>query len=230
MDLKYRLLIDTRLKHGEKTLYCIQALRDFGDVKAGDIGGAIEAEHNLSHAGDCWVYHNGKVYGQAQVIGNAKVKDNAEVYDLSVISDDAVIAGNSKVFQQAMIYDRAKVNGQVSIYGSAQVFGDSHVIGFSCVHENAWVYGKVLVDGYSNITRKTTMQPIVISGIGGNVTVMDHDVSIGCQTKSFDEWRNVTREEAFVMNGKAGLKFFNESSDTIDFIVKKYRKHNGSNV
>lgn len=39
----------------ERTLYSIRALRDFGDVKAGDFGGWIESEDNLSQAGDCWV-------------------------------------------------------------------------------------------------------------------------------------------------------------------------------
>ena len=38
------------------TLHRIKALRNFGDVKAGDIGGWIESEKNLSHDGLCWVY------------------------------------------------------------------------------------------------------------------------------------------------------------------------------
>ena len=33
----------------------IRALRDFGAVKAGDLGGWIESEKNLSQGGDCWV-------------------------------------------------------------------------------------------------------------------------------------------------------------------------------
>ncbi|MDE5977041.1 MAG: hypothetical protein K2G70_01045 [Turicibacter sp.] len=35
------------------TLYRIRALRDFGDVKQGDVGGYIEKEENLSHEGYC---------------------------------------------------------------------------------------------------------------------------------------------------------------------------------
>ena len=34
----------------------IKALRSFGDVKEGDLGGWIEKESNLSHEGNCWVY------------------------------------------------------------------------------------------------------------------------------------------------------------------------------
>lgn len=33
----------------------VKATRRFGDVSAGDIGGFISAESNLSHDGNCWV-------------------------------------------------------------------------------------------------------------------------------------------------------------------------------
>lgn len=226
---KYELIRDAYVRVGEKTVCFIQALVDFGDVKAGDIGGAIEREDNLSHEGDCWVYHSAKVYGSGKVMGNAKIKDQAEVFDFATVTDDTVVAGNSKVFQQATVYGNAVVDGQASIYGASQVFGNSRVIGFSRVHEDAWVYGDVLVDGYSNITRKTTIRPITLLGLEYNVTIMDDDISIDCQTKSFEEWRKVTREEAFAMNGKTSLKFFKESYDTFEFLVQKYRK-NKSNV
>lgn len=225
---KYKLIEDAHVRVGDKTVCYIQALRDFSNVKAGDIGGLIESEDNLSHEGDCWVYHDAKVYGNSRVTGDAKVMDKAEVYDNASVCD-ATVAGNSKVFQKASVYGCAIVDGHASVYGAAQVFGDSMVIGFSRVHEDAWVYGNVVVDGYSNITRKTTIQPITLLGLEYNVTIMDNDISIDCQTKTFDEWRKVTREEAFAMNGKPSLKFFNESFDTFEFLVQKYRK-NKSNV
>ena len=39
----------------DKTLFRIRALRSFGDIKAGDLGGFIENERNLSHTGSAWV-------------------------------------------------------------------------------------------------------------------------------------------------------------------------------
>lgn len=36
-------------------LFRIKALIEFGNVKAGDLGGYIEKEENLSHMGDAWV-------------------------------------------------------------------------------------------------------------------------------------------------------------------------------
>ena len=48
-----------------KKLFRIRALIEFGDVKAGELGGYVEKEENLDHDGNAWVY------GNAQVCGNA---------------------------------------------------------------------------------------------------------------------------------------------------------------
>ena len=46
-----------------KKLYRIQALKDFARAKAGDIGGYIESESNLSQSGNAWVYGDARVSG-----------------------------------------------------------------------------------------------------------------------------------------------------------------------
>ena len=43
-------------------VYRIRALKDFGDVKAGDLGGYVNSEENLSHEGNCWIYDDAKIY------------------------------------------------------------------------------------------------------------------------------------------------------------------------
>lgn len=63
---KYRLT-DEKIIVGCRTLYRIQALRDFGDVKEGEFGGWIESEKNLSHEGSAWIYGNAWVYGDADI-------------------------------------------------------------------------------------------------------------------------------------------------------------------
>lgn len=50
---------------GEK-LFRIKALIAFGNVKAGEVGGYVEREENLNHAGNAWVY------------GDAQVKNSTE--------------------------------------------------------------------------------------------------------------------------------------------------------
>ena len=91
----------------------IRALRSFGNVKKGDIGGFIESEKNLSHNGDCWVYGkarvsgNAKVYGDALVYGKAKISGNALVFDDARVICD--VSGNAKVSGYAGIYCRTVI-------------------------------------------------------------------------------------------------------------------------
>ena len=74
-DKKYELLPDQGVVVAGATLYRIRALRDFGKVTTGTLGGFIASERNLSHLGACWV------------------ADEACVCDDAVISDDAQIRG-----------------------------------------------------------------------------------------------------------------------------------------
>ena len=57
----------------------IRATIAFGVVKAGDLGGWIEKEENLSQEGDAWVCGDARVYGNAWVYGNARVYGDARV-------------------------------------------------------------------------------------------------------------------------------------------------------
>ena len=50
MEKKYILTDEIRAFYG-KILHRIQAVRDFDNVKTGDLGGWIEKEENLSHGG-----------------------------------------------------------------------------------------------------------------------------------------------------------------------------------
>ena len=50
MNKKYELTDET-INHYGVVLHRIKALRSFGDVKAGDLGGFIESEDNLSQEG-----------------------------------------------------------------------------------------------------------------------------------------------------------------------------------
>lgn len=91
---KYEILYEDKVDKIEMrshTLYRIRALKDFGNVKAGDIGGYIEREENLSQKGKCWIYDNAKVYDNARVCDNAKVFGSARVFGR------AEVCGNAKI-------------------------------------------------------------------------------------------------------------------------------------
>ncbi len=76
-------------------LFRIKALCEFGNVKAGELGGFLEKEENLSNDGDAWVYGNASVSGDARVSGNARVYGDAEVSGNARVSGNASVSGNA---------------------------------------------------------------------------------------------------------------------------------------
>jgi len=91
---KYKLTEETKISEwsGRKVTR-IEAIIDFGLVKAGTKGGFVEDERNLNvekEAGNAWVY------GDAEVSGNAWVSGNARVYGDAWVSGDARVYGKIK--------------------------------------------------------------------------------------------------------------------------------------
>ena len=125
---KYELT-DEVIEVDDVELRRIRAVRNFGDVKAGDLGGFVQSEINLSHHGNAWVCDDAKVYG------NAWVYDNAWVYGNARVCDDAKVYGN------AWVCDDAKVCGNAWVCGNAEVCGNAWVCGNAEVCGNAWVCG-----------------------------------------------------------------------------------------
>lgn len=78
-----------------KKLFRIKALVEFGNVKAGELGGYVEEEGNVSQNGNAWVYNNAKVSGKAKVYGNARVYGNAWVHGNAEVSGEAKVYGNA---------------------------------------------------------------------------------------------------------------------------------------
>lgn len=115
------------------TLHQIRAIRDFGNVKAGDIGGWIKKEENLSHDGNCWAYGDAEVYGNARVYGNASVYGNARVFG------NASVCGNARVF------------GNAEVCGNARVFGDARVTTTVKTFGNAFIYRITVTDKHIKI-------------------------------------------------------------------------------
>lgn len=132
-------------------LYRIRALKDFGDVKAGDLGGYIEKEENLSQEGNCWVsdearvYDNAKVSGNARVYNDAKVFGNAQIYDNAGVFDDAEVYGNAKVYGKTEVSESAEVFGETEIFGKAQIYNGAKVYKNAKIYDNAKVRGNAQV-------------------------------------------------------------------------------------
>lgn len=162
MEKKYELTNETIIVDNI-TLYRIKAVKDFDDVKAGDLGGYIEKEDNLSHEGNCWVYNNAKVYDKACVFENAKIYDNAKVFNITWIFGDAKVYDNAKIYGDTKVCDNAKIYDNTEIFGNAEVydnawiiddvkiFGNAKVFGNTEVRNCAKIYGDAKVYGKSDI-------------------------------------------------------------------------------
>ncbi|VEJ45269.1 hypothetical protein [Bartonella vinsonii] len=134
---KYEFINETRL-FANRTLYRIKALRNFSDVKAGQLGGFIENENNLSHDGNCWVYDN------ALVLNPAHVSQDAKVFNNSVIA--GFVYGKACVFGKAIIFDHAHVYGNARIYDHARVINHLHVCEYANLHGMVMILEKTSDD------------------------------------------------------------------------------------
>lgn len=148
MSKKYKLTDETINLNGA-TLYRIEALKDFGEIKKGDKGGFIESENNLAHEGNAWVSDNAHVYGDACVFDNARVYNNAFVSGYAQVYGNAFVYGNAWLYDNTRVCDYAWVADNARVYGDANVCDDSSVFGSACVYDNARVYGDALVRGYA---------------------------------------------------------------------------------
>lgn len=202
---KYKLLTEDTITVGDRCLYRIQALHDFGIVKEGELGGYIEKEENLSHEGNCWVFKNAWIFGNAQVFDdawvfeNAEVYDNAQVFENAKVSGNAVVYGNAKVFENAQVCDKAMVSGDAQVFGNAQVGGNAKVYGYAIVCGNAQVGGNACVFGFARVFSNALIagcatvskDPIVITGLSYVITKTDKHIQVGCKLHSFEEWRDI---------------------------------------
>ena len=113
---KFELTTESITNEAGKKLFRIKALIDFGDVKAGELGGYVEKEGNVSQDDNAWVS------GDAEVFGNAKVFGNALVFGDAKVSGRALVFGNARVSGDALISDNAWVSDNAD-YALVQGFG-----------------------------------------------------------------------------------------------------------
>lgn len=157
---------------GDITVRRIRAVVSFGEIKAGEIGGWIEKEENLSQEGGAWICGDAEAYANARVFGNAEIRDNARVYGYAEICDNAEIFGNARVYGDAKVYDYAQIHGNAEICENAKVYGDAEIFG------NAEVCG--------NAEILQTNHLLVIGPIGSRSTFTtffrdkDNEISVRC--------------------------------------------------
>lgn len=182
---KYEITANTMQVYGhadDKVVHQIRALKDFGDVKAGDLGGWIESEENLSQSGNCWVSENAMVYNHAQVRDNAilrgnaiacdraQVTENAKLFDKTWIADDARISGQAELHDFAYAKDdailsdfalacgRASVSGEAQALNHAKIDGTASIADYAVVKDNACIEGNALVIDQATVSGNASVR------------------------------------------------------------------------
>lgn len=203
MSLKYELI------ENDKTVnhvlpYQLKALRDFADVKAGDLGGYVNGPDNLSHRGNCWVYDQACLYDQSKLSGNAQLRNKARMLSSATMTD------NCKLIDQAKIGRRARVYGNVVIQGSAIVTGSA------TLNDNVVVSGCARIDDQANVFGNVT--------IGDNAVIEDtgwvYDDAIICNQakvkgRSFVKGKAVIGQQMVIAFGTVTSDLTASLSDSI---------------
>lgn len=131
---KYIFTSEEVVLHGH-TLHRIQATKDFCDVKAGDLGGLIENEKNLSQENTCWVYPGACAFEKSLIIDDAKLHEEVMAHGCCVIAENANlkgrihIYGNSYITGDCTIKNMAKL--PIRISGAAEIRYNAEIIAYS---------------------------------------------------------------------------------------------------
>lgn len=126
---KFTLTDETREIDGV-TVHRIQALQDIEtqEVKAGELGGFVEREDNLSHDENdmSWVSGESVVHGNSRVMGDSLVADNSTVKDTNMsntrvrqstvessVLNDTLLAKHAEVYDSSLDDVYAHHNTQI---------------------------------------------------------------------------------------------------------------------
>lgn len=172
MRKHFELTEETRNVEG-RIVYRVRALVDLPhhNVKAGDLGGFVEGEHNLRD--EAWVADNATVcdnaalhrrsraenhalvMGDASAWGSALIKDHAAVCDFALVNRDATVSDHARVSEFARVLWEAKVEGHAALKGYAtatefaRVSGWAKMGGFSKARDRAKISGFAEMDDHA---------------------------------------------------------------------------------
>ena len=162
---KYKILMDKKntIEWEGHILYRIKALRNFGDVKKGDIGGFVESEYNLSHEGNCWIYNNAKamdnsrIYDNSKMYNNSKMYGHSEMHDNSEMYEDSVMYNDSRIYDNSAMYNNSKMRDNSVMYNNSKMCNNSEMHNNSMLCDNSRMHGNSKMYDYSRMYNNSVM-------------------------------------------------------------------------
>ena len=140
-------------------LHRIRALRDIGnDVKAGDLGGFVESDENLSYEKDdeAWIYDDAIACDRSRVEKYAQMKENAVARNDACVSKASVMKGESRAEDSAYIsgaylFEKARVRGKAMVLAHPKTALSPTITGNANV--SGTVIGAVHIKDYALVFR-----------------------------------------------------------------------------
>lgn len=129
-------------------LHRIRALRDIGkEVKAGDLGGFVEHEGNLSFepGDDAWIFDDAIAAGEGCVDKGSVLRERAVVCDCAYVSHVTEMTGDSRAEDDAYIRG-AKLSRCARASGQSMILQSPTTKTAPILSGNCAVYGKVMGD------------------------------------------------------------------------------------
>ena len=146
MNTKYEI---TDIAHEKYPfLHRIRALRDIGsEVKAGDLGGFVEGESNLSFEAedDAWIFDDAIAAGEGCVDKGSVLRERAIVCGCAYASHGTEMSGDSRAEDDAYIRG-ARLSRCARVSGNGMVLQSPTTKAAPILTGSCSVYGKVIGD------------------------------------------------------------------------------------
>ena len=140
MDKKYKLLEDETIKFEGRTLYRIQALKDFGSVEKDQKGGYIQSEYNLSHEGNCWIHDNAVAMDRSRVLDDATMFDNASMHDSASMYDSTEMHNHTSMHDFTEMHDNTLMYNYASMHDFTEMHDNTLMYNYASMYDNASIH------------------------------------------------------------------------------------------
>jgi uncharacterized protein YjbI with pentapeptide repeats len=145
----------------------------------------------------------------------------AQMYEVNLSGSDLSEADLSGADLRGAVFGAAKIAG-ANLMGANLMGADLSMISRDHVARSLWAGAKTV--GMKVAGQALTRDPLSISGLTYEVTVLGSYMIIGCQMQTIDAWRSWSMREGIAADGKAGGRFATDTLPCVLSIVDQWNK------
>lgn len=232
------LLTNYSKEYDGHILYRIRALKNFAGIKAGELGGYVAGEHNLSQYGNSWIQQDSMVFNLAYVgdnalvsksimYGNAKAVENSRIIHTTMYGDTVIkgfaISNNAYIYYKSVICGESRVSGHLAFDGiikdkvfiknsGVKITGNNiELSGEAQISDQVEIEGNAKVGGKSRIMGHAKITDY--AEVSGSGIIIKDDVYIGGKSRI---WDNVILAGEVKVNGRALIR---ENAEVYDNVI-----------